>query len=57
MPQKLPSHSFKWFYEKSQFNEGFIKSYNDNSNDPMLLFYRLKILTIKWYTQNIFFQS
>ena len=57
MPQKLPSHSFKWFYEKPQFNEDFIKSYNDNSNDPMLLFYRLKILTIKWYTQNIFFQS
>ena len=30
--QKLPQGGFKWVEETSQFNEDFIKSYNENSD-------------------------
>ena len=30
--QKLPSDGFKWVKEKSQVNEDFIKSYNEDSD-------------------------
>ena len=32
MSQKLPVNDFKWIEETSQFNEGFIKIYNEDSN-------------------------
>ena len=31
--QKLPVNVFKWVEETSQFNEDFIKNYNDDSNE------------------------
>ena len=33
MSQKLPANDFKWVEETSQFNEDFMKSYNDDSNE------------------------
>ena len=32
MSQKLPGNGFKWVEDTSQFNEDFIKSYNDESD-------------------------
>ena len=32
MSQKLPVNVFKWVEKLSQFNERFIKSYNENSD-------------------------
>ena len=32
MSQKLPVNDFKWIEETSQFNEGFVKIYNEDSN-------------------------
>ena len=37
MPQKLLVNNFKWVEETSQFNEDFIKSYNDDSNEKIFL--------------------
>ena len=31
MSQKLPTNGFKWVEDLSQFNEGFIKKYDENS--------------------------
>ena len=33
MSQKLPVDSFKWVKNMSQFNEGFIKSYNEDGDE------------------------
>ena len=30
MPQKLPINGFKWVEKTSQFNNGFIKNYNED---------------------------
>ena len=32
MSQKLPPNDFKYIEGTSQFNEGFIKNYNEDSN-------------------------
>ena len=32
MSQNLPVNDFKWVEETSEFNEDFIKIYNDNSD-------------------------
>ena len=32
MPQKLPINGFKWVEKTSQFNDGFIKNYNEDSD-------------------------
>ena len=32
MSKKLPSGGFKWVLETSQFNEDFIKSYNEDND-------------------------
>ena len=32
MSQKLPTKGFKWVKDLSQFNESFIKKYNENSD-------------------------
>ena len=37
MSQKLSVNNFKWVKETSQFNEDFIKSYNDDSDEGYLL--------------------
>ena len=37
MPQRLPSSGFKWVEETSQFNEDFIQSYNDDSEEGNFL--------------------
>ena len=33
MSQKLSANDFKWVENISEFNEGFIKSYDDESNE------------------------
>ena len=37
MSQKLPVNGFEWFEDISQFNEDFIKSYNDESDQGYFL--------------------
>ena len=37
MPQKLPLNNFKWVEETTEFNEDFIKSYNDDSDEGSFL--------------------
>ena len=37
MSQKLPVNDFKWSEDISRFNEDFIKSYNDESNEGYFL--------------------
>ena len=32
MSQKLPVNNFKWIEDTSQFNEDFIKNYNEESD-------------------------
>ena len=33
MSQKLPVNNFEWIKDTSQFNEDFIKNYNEESDD------------------------
>ena len=37
MSQKLPVNNFKWVEERSQFNEDFLKSYSDDSDEGYFL--------------------
>ena len=37
MSQKLPVHKFKWIEDTSQFDEDFIKSYNEESDEGYFL--------------------
>ena len=37
MSQKLPVNNFKWVGERSQFNEDFLKSYSDDSDEGYFL--------------------
>ena len=37
MSQKLPANSFEWIKDTSQFNEGFIKNYFEESNEGYFL--------------------
>ena len=37
MSQKLPVNKFEWIEDTSQFNEDFIKSYNEESNKRYFL--------------------
>ena len=37
MSQKLPLDGFKWVEETCQFNEDFIKSYNEDSDEEYFL--------------------
>ena len=37
MSQKLPVNSFKWVEDLSQFNEDFIKNYDENSYKGCIL--------------------
>ena len=47
MSQKLSVNNFKWVEETSQFNENLIKSYNDNSDEGILLKLMFNILEIE----------
>ena len=33
MSQKIPVNNFEWIKDTSQFNEDFVKSYNDESDE------------------------
>ena len=33
MPQKLPVNNFEWIKDTSQFNEDFIKNFNEESGE------------------------
>ena len=35
MSQRLPVNNFKWIKHTSQFNEDFIKSYNEESDEGL----------------------
>ena len=37
MPQKLPVNKLEWIEDTSQFNEDFIKNYNDESDGGYFL--------------------
>ena len=37
MSQKLPVNRFEWIEDTSQFNENFIKSYNEKSDEGYFL--------------------
>ena len=37
MPQKLPANNFEWIEETSQFNENYIKNYNEESDEAHYL--------------------
>ena len=37
MSQKLPVNKFEWIEDTSQFNEDFIKSYNEESDEGHFL--------------------
>ena len=37
MPQKLPVNNFDWIEDTSQFNEDFIKNYNEESDEAYFL--------------------
>ena len=37
MSQTLPANNFKWVEDNSEFNEDFIKSYNDESDEGYFL--------------------
>ena len=37
MSQKLPVNNFEWIKDTSQFNEDFIKSYNEESDEGYFL--------------------
>ena len=37
MLQKLPANNFEWIEDNSQFNEDFIKSYNEESDEGYFL--------------------
>ena len=46
MSQKSSVNDFKWVEETSQFNEDFIKSYNDDSDEGIFLKLMFNILKI-----------
>ena len=46
MSQKLAVNDFKWLEDIFEFNEGFMKSYNDESNEGHFLDVALNILKI-----------
>ena len=54
MPQKLPVNNFEWIEENSQFNEDFIKTYNEDSefffNIQKEIYINL-IMTYHFYTK------
>ena len=37
MPQKFPVNNFEWTEDTSQFNEGFMKNYNEESDEGYFL--------------------
>ena len=37
MSQKLPVNNFEWIEESSQFNEDFIKDYNEENDEGYFL--------------------
>ena len=54
MSQKLPVNNFEWTKDTSQFNEDFIKNYNEESNEGYLLEvdvqwnWKLNLTRFKW---------
>ena len=51
MGQKLPTFNFKWVEDVSQFNEDFIKSYDEKVNKDIFL--KLMYNTQKNYMNSI----
>ena len=44
MSQKLPVNNFEWIKDTSQFNEDFIKNYNEESDEEYFLELMFSIL-------------
>ena len=54
MSQKLPVNNFEWIAENSQFNEDFIKTYNEESEfffNTQKKIYMNLIMTYQFYTK------
>ena len=54
MSQKLPVNNFEWIEENSQFNEDFIKTYNEESEiffNTQKKIYMNLIMTYHFYTK------
>ena len=51
MSQKFPVNNFKWIKDNSQFNEDFIKTYNEESDEGYFLKFMFNVL--KNYTNFI----
>ena len=51
MSQKLPVNNFKWIKDNSQFNEDFIKTYDEESDEGYFLKFMFNVL--KNYTNFI----
>ena len=54
MSQKLPVNNFEWIEENSQFNEDFIKTYNEESEfffNTQKKIYMNLIMTYQFYTK------
>ena len=46
MSQKLPVNNFEWIEATSQFNEGFIKNYDEESDEDIFLMLMFNIQKI-----------
>ena len=42
MSQELPVNDFEWIKDTSQFNEDFIKNYNEGSDEGYFLTMKIK---------------
>ena len=53
MSQKLPVNNFEWIKDNRQFNEDFMKSYNEDSAEVYFLEvdvqYQNQNVFLKWY--------
>ena len=49
MSQKLPVNNLEWMKDSSQFNEDFIKNYNEESNERYFLEIKFSISwKVRW---------
>ena len=51
MSQKLPVNNFEWIEDTSQFNEDFIKSYNEESEEILKIYIILTMIYLFCLTE------
>ena len=52
MSQKLPVNNFEWIKDNRQFNEDFMKSYNEDSAEVYFL-----EVDVQYQNQNVFLKG